>query len=82
MSRGELVIAFVVLMEACLIVAVCLTGRRMAAPSDRAAPEPRPAVLDTEPGINLALLDDCRLLWAMPAYGTTPDHTITEGTEP
>jgi len=31
-------------------------------------PEPARAVLDTEPGINLADHDTCELLWDMPAF--------------
>lgn len=33
-----------------------------------ARPASLSAVLDTEPGINLALHDECELLFAMPAY--------------
>ncbi|MFJ8345108.1 hypothetical protein ACIQ9J_01775 [Streptomyces sp. NPDC094153] len=74
--NGQYVLAAIAVAAAGLIIAVCRTGRRQQQTQAPAAP-PRSAVLDTEPGINLALLDDCRLLWAMPAYGTTPDQTIT-----
>ncbi|MFJ5151436.1 hypothetical protein ACIQCF_07580 [Streptomyces sp. NPDC088353] len=62
--NGQLAFAAVGVLAAGLIVAVCLT-------SPRQTPRSRPAVLDTEPGINLADRDVCELLWAMPDY----DHT-------
>ncbi|MFE9127019.1 hypothetical protein ACFYOF_16640 [Streptomyces sp. NPDC007148] len=29
---------------------------------------PAPAVIDTEPGINLALQDECELMWSVPEH--------------
>ncbi|MFB6955520.1 hypothetical protein ACFCYB_00435 [Streptomyces sp. NPDC056309] len=58
---NSLVLASIGVVAAGLIVAVCLTGPRQ-------TPQPRPPVVDTEPGINLADRDACELLWAMPAY--------------
>ncbi|MFD4968891.1 hypothetical protein [Streptomyces sp. NPDC058424] len=58
---NSLVLASVGVIAVGLIVAICLTGPRQ-------TPRPRPAVVDTEPGINLADRDACELLWAMPAY--------------
>ncbi|WP_439947247.1 hypothetical protein [Streptomyces sp. BBFR109] len=50
-------------------------ARRYVAPPPRLIVRPR---RETEPGINLALRDECELLWAVPAYGTTtPDQPIT-----
>ncbi|MFI1165575.1 hypothetical protein ACH4UM_18660 [Streptomyces sp. NPDC020801] len=37
----------------------------------------QPPVINSEPGINLALQDECELLWSMPAYGTAADPTTT-----
>lgn len=32
------------------------------------------ALLETEPGINLADRDECDLIWSMPAFGTPDPH--------
>lgn len=70
-----------------LLVAIVLVGvdrlRRRAAVRNRLAeararvglPDPAP---DNQPGSNLPDLDALELLWAMPAYGTTTDHTTEE----
>ena len=44
-----------------------------------AGPKPSPALIDLTPGIDLALRDDCELLWSMPAYQRPANHTTTEG---
>ncbi|MGW5123226.1 hypothetical protein ACWEQ7_04020 [Streptomyces sp. NPDC004069] len=74
--NGQYVLAAAGVIAAGLIIAICLTGRRMTPPSEpqtrdgaqAPAVPARPAVLDTEPGINLAHRDLCERLWAMPAY--------------
>lgn len=45
----------------------------------RRSQEPRTsALLDLEPGIDLALQDECELLWSIPEYDrAAADHTTT-----
>lgn len=41
--------------------------------------DPYDVGIDEQPGTDTAVLDALELLWAMPAYGETTDHTTTEG---
>lgn len=69
---ATVIVAVLLVYGACAVaVQACRALRHEAAAIEEQAPA-RPAVVaapvrDYEPGINLALRDDCELLWALPA---------------